>query len=74
MNDLDAKMKELRAICDRLESGKLPLEQTLAEYARGVTIGHEIDAELARAEQVVEVIRPDGSLEPFPRSPGGDTP
>lgn len=71
MNDLDAKMKELRAICDRLESGKLPLEQTLAEYARGVTIGHEIDALLGQAEQKIDLIKPDGSIEPFPRSPGG---
>jgi exodeoxyribonuclease VII small subunit len=67
--DLDAKMKELRAIVGRLESGKLPLEQALAEYERGARLGREIDAALALAEQKVDLLKPDGTLEPLPRTP-----
>lgn len=70
-SDLDSKMRELHATCDRIESGKLTLEEALVEYERGVQIGREIDALLRRAEQKVDLVKPDGSLEPFPRSPEG---
>jgi len=68
---LAAKLSELRAITARIESGKLSLEESLAEYDRGVALGREIAAELAAAEQKVDVIQPDGTLVPFPRLPGG---
>jgi exodeoxyribonuclease VII small subunit len=71
VTDLDVKMRELRAICDRVESGKLSLEESLAEYERGVALGREIDLLLSRAEQQVDLVRSDGTLEPFSRSPGG---
>jgi exodeoxyribonuclease VII small subunit len=69
--DLNALLRELRAICDRVESGKLPLAQILAEYERGVQLGREIDERLRRTEQRVDVIAPDGTLEVFPRTSGG---
>ena len=70
---LDAKMKELRAITARLESGKLSLEAALAEHERGAAIGREIDAMLAIAEQKVELVKPDGTIEPFVRNTPGDS-
>lgn len=57
---------EARRICERLEKGDVGLEESLTLYAKGIEIQARIEAELKSAERrVVEIINPDGSIEPF---------
>lgn len=56
-------MAELESIIQRIESGSIGLEQSLAEYEKGVAIIRQCRAVLERAEQRVERLRADGSVE-----------
>lgn len=47
---------ELEQIVRRLESGELELEESLAEYARGVELLKSLKARLSDAEQRVQVL------------------
>lgn len=64
--DVEALMKELDAICVRLENHRLPLDDSLALYERGVTIHDQIKKELESAKRrLVEIVRSDGSVADF---------
>lgn len=64
---LDVMLKELISICDRMEQG-LPLEETMKLYERGVELSNAIDDAIKQAEQVVEVLNPNGTRERFQRA------
>lgn len=54
-------LKELEAIVDRLESGTLSLENSLAAFEQGVGLVRELTAKLDDVERRVEVLtREDG--------------
>jgi exodeoxyribonuclease VII small subunit len=54
-------LKELEAIVDRLESGTLSLENSLAAFEKGVGLVRELTAKLDDVERRVEVLtREDG--------------
>lgn len=49
-------LKELEAIVDRLESGTLSLENSLAAFEQGVGLVRELTAKLDDVERRVEVL------------------
>jgi len=54
-------LKDLEAIVDRLESGTLSLENSLAAFEQGVGLVRELTAKLDDVERRVEVLtREDG--------------
>lgn len=52
----DEILQRLRVVVDRLEGGKLTLEESLAAYEEGVSLARRGHALLDRAEKRVEVL------------------
>lgn len=48
---------ELEALIDRMESGETPLEESLADYERGVGLLKRCRAIIAQAEQKIEYLK-----------------
>jgi exodeoxyribonuclease VII small subunit len=57
--DLEKSLAELETIVEQLESGELPLEQSLKEFERGVRLSRECQGALKDAEQRVQVLMGD---------------
>ena len=57
----DEILERLRAVVERLEGGKLSLEESLAAYEEGVSLARRGHAVLDRAEKRVEVLVRAGS-------------
>ncbi len=55
----EAAVSELETIVQEMESGKLPLEDALARYQRGVELLRYCQGTLASAEQRVKVLEGD---------------
>lgn len=60
----EAALQELETVVARLESGSVPLEESIALYARGAELRRHCDAKLRAAEERVAQITegPDGTL------------
>jgi len=58
-------LAELEAIVARMESGELPLEQSLAAYKRGAQLLQFCQAALQDAQQQVQILEA-GLLQEFP--------
>lgn len=56
---------ELEEIVARMESGQLPLDQSLVAYKRGAELLRFCQAALSDVEQQVRVLNDDNSLQPF---------
>ena len=67
----DQVLERLRAVVERLEDGKLTLEESLAAYEEGVTLARRGHALLDGAEKRVELLVRvgDGGAETVPLSP-----
>lgn len=67
--DFEKSLAELEALVERLESGDLPLEESLKAFERGVTLTRECQSALEAAQARVEILtRSQGGearLEPF---------
>jgi exodeoxyribonuclease VII small subunit len=65
-------MRELEQVVDRLESGRTPLEQSIALYERGAKLKTHCEKKLAEAELKVSQIAegPDGSVTAKPTEIG----
>ncbi|MDX1380755.1 MAG: exodeoxyribonuclease VII small subunit [Xanthomonadales bacterium] len=66
--DFEAALAELEKLVERLESGERSLDESLADYRRGVELTRRCQAVLEQAQQVVErLTKPDDedSAEPF---------
>ena len=61
---LEAALAELEKIVSSLETGQLPLEQSLAAYKRGAELLKFCQASLQDAQQQVKVLE-DGILRDF---------
>lgn len=67
---LESLLSEMRALCDKLESGKLTLEESLMTFARGVEIERKVQAIVNSAERrLVQIIEADGTIKPFDVKP-----
>lgn len=61
-------LKQLEAIADRIEQGKIGLEESILEYEQGMTLVRQCREILAKAELRIEQLqeRSDGTLEASP--------
>ena len=66
----EAALSELESLVGRMESGELPLKQSLAAYKRGAELLAYCQAALKDAQQQVQVLEK-GVLQPF--SPDDET-
>lgn len=57
-------MRELEGIVDAMESGEMPLEESLKRYQRGVELVKMAHVRLKAVEQQVRVLE-DGVLKPL---------
>ena len=64
----EEKLAQVRAIMDGIESGKLPLEEAVRQYERGIGILNGLDRELGEMKRRITVIQegPDGTAEEKP--------
>ncbi|MFI4888531.1 MAG: exodeoxyribonuclease VII small subunit [Burkholderiales bacterium] len=60
----EASLAELEALVGRMESGELPLRESLAAYKRGAELLAYCQAALKDAQQQVQVLEK-GVLQPF---------
>lgn len=61
-------LAELEAVVERMESNELPLEESLAQFERGVNLARQCQQALKNAEQRVEQLTSGTGgdrLEPF---------
>jgi exodeoxyribonuclease VII small subunit len=54
--DFEAAMAELESLVERMESGDLPLEETLKQFERGVILTRQCQEALKQAEQKVQIL------------------
>jgi len=50
----EASVKELETIVKNLEAGKLPLDQSIEEFEKGIRLARECQSMLDKAEQKVK--------------------
>ena len=62
-NPFEQTMKELETTVDRLESGSLSLEESLAAFERGVALVRDLTGRLDAVEKRVEVLMREGGGE-----------
>jgi exodeoxyribonuclease VII small subunit len=60
----EAALAELESIVESMESGDLPLEESLTAYKRGVALVKAAHARLAAVEEQVKVLE-EGVLKPL---------
>ena len=60
----EAALAELEALVGRMESGELPLQESLAAYKRGAALLAYCQSALKDAQQQVQVLEK-GVLQPF---------
>ena len=58
-------LAELETLVSEMESGQLPLEQSLAAYKRGAELLQYCQKSLADVEQQVRILNEASSLQPF---------
>ena len=58
--DFEAAMAELEGLVERMEAGDLPLEETLKQFERGVTLTRQCQSALKEAEQKVQILSGSG--------------
>jgi len=64
MPTFEAALAELEQVVADMESGKLPLEESLAAYQRGAELLRQCRSRLDEAQQQVRILE-DGSLKAF---------
>ena len=66
--DFEQSLSDLQTLVERLENGKLSLEDSLTAFEQGIRLTRECQGALAQAEQKVQLLlERDGELaeEPF---------
>ncbi len=54
--DFETSLAELEALVERMESGDVPLEESLQLFERGVILTRQCQQALSEAEQKVEIL------------------
>ena len=72
-NTFERSLEELESIVNKLESGDLPLEDSLELFERGVKLSRKCRERLANAERRIEALMkdPDGGLATEVSEPDG---
>lgn len=63
--DLEKNLQELEKIVEKMESGKLNLEESLKLFERGITLTKTCQTVLKNAEQKVQKLSENKTLEDF---------
>jgi exodeoxyribonuclease VII small subunit len=63
--DFETALKELESVVAALEQGDISLDKSLKQFERGVKLTRVCQQSLKQAEQKVEVLLKDGTVEPF---------
>ena len=63
--DFESSLLELEAIVSQMESGNLPLEQSINAYKRGSSLLQSCQKSLSDAEQQVRILTEANQLEVF---------
>ncbi|ASK35350.1 exodeoxyribonuclease VII small subunit [Alcanivorax sp. N3-2A] len=64
---LEQSLDNLEALVERMESGEMTLEESLAAFEQGVTLTRECQQALSQAEQKVRILlEQDAQAEPAP--------
>lgn len=71
--DFEQSLGELQSLVERLESGELSLEESLAAFEQGIRLTRECQGALGQAEQKVQMLLGNGE-QCVPFTPGDDTP
>ncbi|MEW6445422.1 MAG: exodeoxyribonuclease VII small subunit [Pseudomonadota bacterium] len=61
----EASLQELEAVVQRMEHGEQPLEESLRDFERGVSLIRQCQAMLQSAQQRVDTLTRDGRLTDF---------
>ena len=64
-NTFESALKELESIVSQMESGQLPLEQSLTAYKRGTELLQFCQKSLADVEQQVRILNSANQLRAF---------
>jgi exodeoxyribonuclease VII small subunit len=64
-NTFESALKELESIVSQMESGQLPLEQSLTAYKRGAELLQFCQKSLAEVEQQVRILNGANQLQAF---------
>lgn len=62
--DFESSLLELEAIVSQMESGNLPLEQSIEAYKRGAMLLQTCQKSLSDAEQQVQILNQTNQLSP----------
>lgn len=62
LQDYESAVAELESIVTKLESGQLPLEQSLATYQRGAELLKQCQSLLTDAEQKISILNEQHTL------------
>jgi len=65
LQNFETSLKELEAIVAQMESGQLPLEQSLKAYQRGSELLQFCQKSLADIEQQVRLLNENNTLQPY---------
>lgn len=65
IHDFEAALSELEAIVSQMESGQLPLEQSLAAYQRGTALLQSCQKALTEIDQQIRILNEAGKLLPY---------
>ena len=61
----ESALKELESLVDQMESGQLPLEQSLSAYKRGAELLQFCQKSLADVEQQVRILNEGNQIQPY---------
>ncbi len=71
--DFEQSLAELQTLVERLESGELSLEDSLAAFEQGIRLTRECQGALGQAEQKVQILLGEGG-ETAPFAAEGEQP
>lgn len=65
LSDFEHAINELESIVIQMESGNMPLEQSLQSYKRGMALLQNCQKSLAEVEQQIRILNEKNQLTPF---------
>ena len=63
--DFEQSLEKLTQLVEKMESGKLPLEESLQLFEQGVGLIRHCQEALSQAEQRVQILNSQQQLEPY---------